>query len=205
VKTLKRLAPLLPYAAAIIGIQLLQNVWIAIAIYKGGVILLFACTRRWPVRRSKRVNAIAVLTVVSCVVSGPLLYLLWNILKIEGLSLSEVTSRLGLAGISWWLFAVYLCTVHPLLEEAFWRGFLGSDSPLPIMNDLLFGGYHAIVLILYLQWPYVVLCCLSIAGAGWMWRRVCAATGGMTWAIAAHAFADIGIAVVATALGAGQG
>lgn len=204
-KTLELFAPFLPYVACIVGLYLLGNAWIAIAIYNGGIVVLLSCARRWPVQWRARGRATAVVVTLASAAAGPLLYLLWSLFELDHIQLAHVTSRLGLGGVSWWFFAVYLATVHPLCEEAYWRAFLGSSSPRPVVGDLLFGGYHAIVLTLYLPWPFVVVSCLAIAVAGWFWRRLCSWTGGLAWAVAAHAGADIGIVIAATALGADRG
>jgi membrane protease YdiL (CAAX protease family) len=191
--------PLLPYAATLIGIHLLSNAWAAILFYHLGVLAVLLRARRWPVERSNRVGLAAVATIVVCAAAGALLYYLWPVAGKEGLGLGSALADLGLSDASWWAFTVYFVMVHPVLEEALWRGFLRA-ARRPLLKDLLFGGYHAVVLIVFLKWYFVVLACLAITAAAWQWRRQVDTTGGNTWAIVAHAAADLSVMIAAILL-----
>ena len=47
---------------------------------------------------------------------------------------------------SWLLFIAYFSLVNPFIEEYFWRGVLGSNTKKFYIGDLVYAGYHALVL-----------------------------------------------------------
>ena len=40
---------------------------------------------------------------------------------------------------------MYYATVHPVLEEIFWRGYLSRAHRSPVVTDVAFAGYHVVV------------------------------------------------------------
>ena len=128
-----------------------------------------------------------------CACAGPAFLVLWDIVAQEPGSLRSALSGYGLAGRSWWVFVIYYATVHPVLEECYWRGYLASDSPRPAAIDLTFAGYHALVLPHFIRAPWVVLACGVLFLTAWGWRRLAQKCGGLGIPIVSHAAADLSL------------
>ena len=100
---------------------------------------------------------------------------------------------LGLCNTAWLLFMVYYVTINPLLEELFWRGYLGSDSTFLTWNDIWFAGYHILVLVRFVTVTWIVASFLVLVGAAWFWRQLARKYNGLMVPIASHAAADLSI------------
>jgi membrane protease YdiL (CAAX protease family) len=70
---------------------------------------------------------------------------LWPWLAVPPAINSHLQS-IGLTADSWPYFIAYFIIINPWLEEFFWRGFLVNLSRKIVLNDLLFAGYHLLVL-----------------------------------------------------------
>lgn len=79
---------------------------------------------------------------------------------------------LGLEGWGWLAFVAYYSLVTPWLEELFWRGWYPTVVGQGIMADLLFAGYHLLVVALFIGWPWVVLCFAVLTATAFVWRLV---------------------------------
>ncbi len=90
-------------------------------------------------------------------------------------------------------FALYFCCVNGPVEELFWRGYLGQDSRRPTLRDAAFGGYHALVLLAFAGVIWAVPVFVGCLFAGWLWRMMRAATGGLALPVVTHLIADAGI------------
>lgn len=127
---------------------------------------------------------------------GVVLYLLAPTAGIDATMIGPVLEQLGLHGQSWLLFVIYHSLVNPWIEEAFWRGRLGSDDRLPILNDFLFAGYHALVLVLFMDWIWIALAVFLLTVAGWLWRQLRTRNKGLLVPIVSHLSADASIMFV---------
>lgn len=187
---------LLPYAAVLLGLYGWQSAVAAILLYHFGMIpvLLFR-TRGVPVNALFLGNAPWLLfpLVAAGLLAGVLIHGLWPLAGLEGVVLGESLTRLGLGPDRLTGFAVYYCLVNPPLEELYWRGDRTDRSRWPSLGDLLFGGYHGLVMALFVSLPWVVLTVVLLTGAGWMWRTATRLTGGLSTAWASHLAADLGI------------
>jgi membrane protease YdiL (CAAX protease family) len=123
--------------------------------------------------------------------------LLWDTISREHMDLTKALTRLHLSGLSWWVFAAYYVTVHPVLEEIFWRGFIPGTGRLPAVSDVAFAGYHVLVLCIFIKLPWVLLSFGVLLFASWFWRQLVERCSGLGVAIASHAAA--GLSVVAAA------
>jgi membrane protease YdiL (CAAX protease family) len=113
------------------------------------------------------------------------------------MNLGETLTSFHLSGFSWWVFAAYYVTVHPVLEEIYWRGYLPGAHRSPAMVDVAFAGYHVLVLCLFVKLPWVLVSFGVLLFAAWSWRRLAARYSGLGVAIAGHAAADLSIVAVA--------
>jgi len=142
------LAPLLPYITVGVGLVALRNAWVAILSYHlCMVIILFFARTKIPFTQIHARSNYKILIVVSILggAGGLLLYLFWPLLAIPK-DISIYLQNIGLTSSIWPYFLVYFILVNPWLEEYYWRGYLGSNSQNITLNDLLFSGYHIIVL-----------------------------------------------------------
>jgi hypothetical protein len=194
------LAILLPYAAVFLGLYILRNAWAAILLYHVGMVtvLRFGGQEGLPreVRQGWSAPAVAVIGIV-CATCGLLLALLWSTISREHVNLGETLASFHLSGFRWWAFAAYYVTVHPVLEEIYWRGYLPRAHRSPVVPDVAFAGYHVLVLCFFIRLPWVLVSFGVLLFAAWSWRRLVARYSGLGVAIASHAAADMSIIAVA--------
>ncbi|MCA9730103.1 MAG: hypothetical protein KC729_20635, partial [Candidatus Eisenbacteria bacterium] len=187
----------LPYAAIAIGLYGFRSGWAAILLYHAAALVFLWHTRNRsansslrgpgdgtctppaegtppgpgrPNRFSVRI-ALWIAGIATGLSAGPILALLWSPLGLNPI-VSTFCRDLGLTGTSWAGFAVYHATVNPVVEEALWRGRLGSPGRGVRGTDLLFAGYHAVVLAPVLPPWATALAVLSIGAAAWLWRQL---------------------------------
>ncbi len=112
------------------------------------------------------------------------------------MNLGETLTSFHLSGLSWWAFAAYYVTVHPVLEEIYWRGYLRGAHRSPVAVDIAFAGYHVLVLCIFVKLPWVLVSFGVLLFAAWSWRQLAARYSGLGVAIASHAAADLSIVAV---------
>jgi membrane protease YdiL (CAAX protease family) len=122
---------------------------------------------------------------------GVLVYLLWPFLGLE--DMARRLDEIGLAGWKWPAFLAYFALGGPILEELFWRGLLLRPARGVDRYDVLFALYHVLVLWLFLGWGWILLAVVSLVVAGWWWRRIALAQGGLLLPVLSHLAAGIGI------------
>jgi len=209
----KILLALWPLAAVAIGMLLLKSAWTAILLYHLGLLCGLACSvrsgRSWrslldsgdkgPRTRDFALEialaaAMGLVAYASVRIALPWLVgqeaeLLWD-------GMSERLAVFGLQGASLVAFAFYFVSVHPLLEEAVWRGpLLGRDERSLRWEDGTFALYHLPVLNALFPgaWPLLAASALILTGAAWFWRQRARIDGGVRQIAIQHAFADVGI------------
>jgi hypothetical protein len=183
---------LLPYFAVGLGLLVFHNAWAAILTYHAGILAVLFLKPGIPLKDLVRNNGNKWL-VVSAVIGacgGVILYLFWPLLSIPP-GTGDYIGSIGLMGASWPVFMAYYALVNPFLEEYYWRGCLGGKSKRPVLQDLLFAGYHLLVLggnlsVLWLAVTFLILC-----GAAWYWRQISRMTGGLLAAALSHLAADL--------------
>ena len=197
---------LLPYAAVAAGLLLLESAWTAILLYHlgaGALVwrerapVLDALRRGWPLPATALLAA-------GFALAGIAVWLLWPEARAGTVPLRDTLREYGLHGARWTAFAVYFAVVHPLLEAALWRIVLRDGRSGLVLTDLVFAGYHAPVLALFLKPAWVLVSVAALAGSSWFWRRSVERTGGLGVAAATHAAADAGI-IAASAMLAARG
>jgi membrane protease YdiL (CAAX protease family) len=194
------LAIALPYAAVLLGLYVLRNAWATILLYHVGMVTLLRFGGQEGLLRAVRQGwsapAAAVIGIVFAA-SGLLLALLWGTISREHMNLRETLTSFHLSGLSWWVFAVYYVTVHPVLEEICWRGYLPRAHRSPVVVDVAFAGYHVLVLCIFIKLPWVLVSFGVLLFAAWSWRQLVARYSGLGVAIASHAAADLSVIAVA--------
>jgi hypothetical protein len=197
---LRYLAIALPYAAVLLGLYVLRSAWAAILLYHAGMVTLLRLGGQQGLLRSVRQGwsaPAAVAIGIVCATCGLLLALLWGTISREYMNLGETLTGFRLSGLSWWVFAAYYVTVHPVLEEIYWRGYLPGAHRFPAAVDVAFAGYHVPVLCLFVKVPWVLVSFGVLLFAAWSWRQLAARYSGLGVAIAGHAAADLSIVAAA--------
>jgi hypothetical protein len=194
-------AHLLPYPVVGLALLLTSSGWLAMLAYHLTIVAVLCVSGGWrePVallRRGWRPWWLLALVVGVGFGSGVLLFVLWPLLGIA-LAAPAIWAAFGLAGLGRSLFVAYFIAVNPVLEESYWRGYLGSPLLRPTLSDLAFAGYHLLVLQSLLAWYWLLLIFLVLAGAAWFWRQLARLVGGLGLPLASHLSAD---AAVLTAL-----
>lgn len=185
-----------PYLAIIIGLSGLESAWSSILLYHCGIVLVLWLARYWRLGEPLKSRAdylVLTAVAVTSLLGGVLIFWLWPIMKLGALLLVSELADLGLSNIAWLLFMVYYVTINPLLEELFWRGYLGSGSAFLTWNDLWFAGYHILVLVRFVSVPWIGASFLILVGAAWLWRQLARRYNGLIVPIASHAAADLSI------------
>lgn len=197
------LGGVLPYAGVLGGLVGLRSGWGAILGYHAGMLASLALGRGLGafslVGRGMSVVHLVVLGLV-CALSGVLVHLLWPVMAVEGLVMVVGLASLGLVQGSWVGFIVYYCLVNPVMEEVYWRGWYAEDSVWPGPSDLLYAGYHGVVLWAFVGPGWVALAVVVVAGAGYVWRQVARRTGGLAVPVITHFVADVSIIAAAALL-----
>jgi uncharacterized protein len=189
----KLLYPFVPYAAVGLGLLVFHNAWAAILTYHAVMAaVIFLSKRDIPFKQVIRTNSFGslIFPVAIGAGGGALLYLLWPLLSVPQ-GIDTYLQSIGLTAASWPYFIAYYILVNPVLEEYYWRGYLGSIAKRPVVNDFLFAGYHLIVLagnvgLFWLMAAFLVLC-----AAAWYWRQISRVTGGLLATTLSHGAADI--------------
>lgn len=194
----------MPYAAVLVGLFALRSAWVAVIGYHLGIVCVITAARSWGRARDllSGWNAWAFLALVPAFLgAGVAIYLAWPVARLEPVDPATALAGLGLDRSALWLFAWY-SLINPWLEELYWRGFLYSEPGRPAPCDLLFGGYHVLVLLLLVEWPFAALAGIALAAAGWVWRLLVRRLGGLLVPALTHLAADAAIVAAVLALGA---
>lgn len=195
----------IPYAAVVTGLYVMRNAWVAILLYHAGIVAVLAGEGRTDMLKTARSGWERRVMVPACMVAalgGAALFLLWPVVGLGKESLANSLSEYGLSGSRWVLFAAYYATAHPILEELFWRGRLGSRRFGPTWPDAAFGGYHFVVLVLFIEIPWALVSAVILSVAAWTWRYAAERFGGLGIPLVSHAVADLSIVLAISAIAA---
>jgi hypothetical protein len=192
------LAAALPYAAVLAGLYLAHSAWAAMLGYQA-LMLAYVWRYRPPdpgvSGPRHRLDAwLPALMVVASVLVGLPIRLLWAWFG-EHEDLTATLRGWGLTPATWWWFAAWLCLFNPWLEQRFWRGLLGSPSRRLAPTDAWFAGYHLLVVLPVLYWPWLPIVFAGLVAASWWWRQVIRLEGRYRLATIAHFLADASILV----------
>jgi membrane protease YdiL (CAAX protease family) len=190
---------LIPYLSMILGLHVFKSAWLAFAFYHGLVlaVLLLTGGQRIVVRLFKGWNwKVALGSALFGLLGGIVLFTLAPLAGVNAERITPALSLLGLSGTSWLLFVLYHSLVNPWFEEALWRGTLGSEKKTLVLNDVLFSLYHVLVLILFLEWQWILLSALLLTLAAWLWRQLARKYKGLIIPVISHACADASIMFV---------
>lgn len=187
---------LLPYLAVFAGMTLLENAWVALIGFHLSLLPLLLAQAGQVRRFFIPVSFRLLLPVSLAGLAGGLgLWLVWPLAGLP-LDFPAQVERLGLRCADWPLFLACFALLNPFLEEWYWRGALGSDSPRPQPVDFLYAGYHISILARFAAPGWVLIGFLLLAGAGWFWRQTARLTGSLLPAALSHLLADASLLIV---------
>ncbi|RJP51442.1 MAG: hypothetical protein C4583_08550 [Anaerolineaceae bacterium] len=189
---------LMPYLTVGVGLYVVNNAWVAVLGYHAGIILLVTLAGAWPRLGEFRPNAPLWKTILfglTGLSAGAALYFLWPFIHVSS-ELTTALLRWGLNPRSWPLFIAYGALVNPWLEEAFWRGWLGSANRHPVLHDAVFAGFHLVVLAPFFPLLWLIVAFLVLAFSGWLWRQVIRTEKSMLASTLFHMAADVSILLV---------
>lgn len=191
---MKWLTVLLPYLAVALGVFWIQNAVGALLGFHAAIVLSLLPARssvplkilfqsrdiRWPL-----------LSVLLCGSSGISLYFLWSYFGV--IDLPGQIEAFDLTPATWPLFITYFVLVNPLIEEYFWRGYLGSPRRGLYPSDFLYAGFHGLILMGKMQAGAVLYSLVVLVLAGWFWRQLARLDGGLLAPVLGHMAADLTI------------
>ena len=196
-KILQRIFYLLPMITVGYGFYIANNIWVAMFGYHGFAILILASMKQgYQLRRFFSGGNYGKMLFWSfpALLSGGILFSLGLHLNISE-SIRVSLTQMGLSGSGWLLFIVYYSLVNPVIEEVYWRGFLGSEKNGITWSDIGYGGYHPLVFLKFLALPWAILEFIFLTMMGWFWRRMVKKHDGLLIPSAMHLSADLSIAV----------
>lgn len=186
-------AALVPYFAVLLGMVLLRNAWLAILLYHAGIVACL-CFRKpaglWRTLCGGAKSPLLLPGVVICALAAPVVFFMWPWFAASNGILPEWLARYGLTGWAWLLLMPYFSIVHPVLEEIHWRGIDPEGVTGLCRQDVLFAGYHVLVLFQLIHWPWLFLVLGVLAASSWFWRWAADRFGGYAMPILTHAVAD---------------
>jgi membrane protease YdiL (CAAX protease family) len=195
---MKWLTPILPYLAVGIGLFWFHNAWITLLGFHLGILIsLWLAKSEVPVHilvKSSHVRWV-VLSILLCGSSGISLYFLRDSFGLVKDLPAQVES-FGLTGGTWIPFITYFVLVNPLLEEYFWRGYLGNPAKGLFPSDIAYAGFHGLILFGKMQISGVMYSLLFLILAGWFWRQIARKDGGLLAPVLGHMAADFTILIV---------
>jgi len=189
----KILPPIIPYITIGIGLLIFHNAWLAILGYHTGMVAVLLLSKTGiTIKRAFQGNKywIPLITALAGANGGILLYILWPLLSVPD-DINLYIRSIGLNERTWPVFLAYFTLINPLIEEYYWRGYLASAAKRIVLNDLLFSGYHLIVLAGQMEtiWLFVVFFGLTVGA--WFWRQMNRLNGGLLASAVSHITADI--------------
>ncbi|MDI6840616.1 MAG: hypothetical protein QMD71_07205 [bacterium] len=200
---LQIIAVVIPYVATLVGLYILKNAWSSILLYHFGAVLFLVIDGKKELMKDlcSGWNPVAAVVLAALCIIGSLFILwLWPRISLGHISLKIALTAFGLYGRLWLLFMIYFATLHPVLEELYWRGYLTSKNKYFISSDAWFGGYHVLVLILFIKLPWVIISFMVLSIMAWAWRRVAYKFNGLIVPLLSHVVADASIIGVANFL-----
>ena len=189
----KVLAPIVPYLTIGPALLVFHSAWLAILSYHAGMIAVISLSGKgFAVRQVLRGKGYVVPTISALAGfgAGLIVLLLWPIVSAAG-DVNSYLRSIGLDERAWPAFLSYFVLVNPSIEEYYWRGCLASDTRGATLNDMLFSGYHLIVLAGQTSLVWLTIAFVGLTAVAWFWRQMNRVNGGLVASIASHITADL--------------
>jgi membrane protease YdiL (CAAX protease family) len=192
---MKWIAPILAYLAVALGLFIVRNAWCALLGFHLAIIVSLVFTKpNIPIKAlfTGRDIRFILPSVLLGAASGMILYFFWDEFGIVD-DVSIQVEALGLNQANWAAFIAYFALANPLIEEYFWRGYLGSGTTTFYVSDFLYSGFHALILINKVPTGMIMYGLAVLVLAGWFWRQMAQAGRGLLAPVLGHMTADLTI------------
>jgi hypothetical protein len=190
------IAHLVPFIAMGVGLYIVNNAWVAMLGYHLGMLVFLMIDRQGQIAkdlfRGGKVLPV-LLALLAGASSGLILYAVARFSVPD--NFTELLGRQGLRTDSWMPFMLYYSFINPVIEEYYWRGYLGSKTNKISMSDICYAGYHPLVLIKFIPWPWVLVEFGVLLAAAWVWRLTARMFKGLLIPVVTHFAADVSIIV----------
>lgn len=187
------LPPVIPYLTIGIGLLVFHNAWLAILGYHAGMVIVLSLSKTGlTIKRDFQGKRYWVLfiTALAGAGGGILLYVLWPLLSVPD-DINTYIRSIGLNERTWPVFLTYFILINPLLEEYYWRGYLAGRARGLSLNDLLYSGYHLIVLAGQIDSIWLIAVFFALTIGAWFWRQMNQIGGGLLPSTISHVTADL--------------
>lgn len=192
---MKWIAPVFVYVAVGVGLFIFRTAWSSLLTFHIAILIsLLIAKPNIPLRilfTGRNIQWILI-SILLCGSSGVTLYFFWDKFGIAN-DLAAHVEAMGLSASTWIPFITYFTLVNPLLEEYFWRGYLGSPTTNFYLSDFLYAGFHGLILLNKVQPSMIVYSLALLVLAGWFWRQIARADGGLLAPVLGHMMADLTI------------
>ncbi len=192
---MKWIAVVLVYLAIGVGFFWARSVWVTLLGFHAAMIVSLIIARPKLSFSTFFQNTNPKWTITSillCASSGICLFFLRNYFGFAA-DLHAQLESIGLTTQTWLPFMLYAVLVNPFLEEYFWRGYLGSAAKGLYLFDLIFAGYHILILIGKVNLLAIALIVIVLTFAAWFWRQAARESGGYLAPMLGHMAADLTI------------
>ena len=192
---MKWLTPILVYLAVGLGLFWVEHAFLTLLGFHSAIIVSLLLARsQVPIKilfKSRNIRWV-VLNILICGSSGIFLYFFWSSFRIVS-DLSAHVEALALTRTTWPVFITYFVLVNPLVEEYFWRGYLGSPTRNVHASDFLYSGFHGLILLGKMQTGAILYSLIMLVLAGWFWRQMAREDGGLLAPVLGHMAADFAL------------
>ena len=192
---MKWIAPVFVYVAVGVGLFIFRTAWSSLLTFHIAILIsLLIAKPDVPLRilfTGRNIQWILI-SILLCGSSGVTLYFFWDKFGIAN-DLAAHVEAMGLSASTWIPFITYFTLVNPLLEEYFWRGYLGSPTTNFYLSDFLYAGFHGLILLNKVQPSMIVYSLALLVLAGWFWRQIARTDGGLLAPVLGHMAADLTI------------
>jgi membrane protease YdiL (CAAX protease family) len=186
-----------PFIAMIIGFYLVKNVWVAMLGYHFLAVLMLIANKQSSLIKRLFVGGTwgsIIFCSVLAALSGGVLYLFSQVIQIP-MNFGTMLETMGLKSANWLLFILYYSLINPIIEEVYWRGYLGSMDKTLTWSDVCYAGYHPLVFLRFVPWPWALVEFAILLGVAWLWRMLIRKYGGLLLPVLMHLFADLSIGI----------
>ena len=192
----KRLFIISPYIAVFLGLYIFKNAFLSIFLYHIGIVFSILIYRKdLNIKVIFKFNSKRLMLLLSfiCSLSGISILLFWDLIKIPNMNLNRTMSEIGLVGVNKILFLIYFSTIHPILEEVFWRFLLKTKVKYISLDEILFALYHVMVLVFFIKIEFIIICFIALIVVARFWRYLQQNLSENMAVLLSHMIADFSI------------
>ncbi|MBW8035290.1 MAG: CPBP family intramembrane metalloprotease [Planctomycetes bacterium] len=185
-----------PYIVVSIGLYLFHNAWIAFIAYHVCMLTFIIAYGREGNLKKLFSGWNWFIAIPLAVMSALIILLAFAIrdhMVIDSEKMTQTLSGFGLGKISFCVFALLFVSLHPFLEELFWRSFHWGPCRTHWPIDVVFAGYHVLVMVFFVKWSGSLMIFAIIAAVAILWRFCAEKLNGLATVFFSHIIADIAI------------